>query len=139
MLDLSSMEKSIRALENSLESVKRLQGKQVYDNTDFETMRAGVIQNFETAYEQSWKMMKRWIDDNFEMENETTKSKKQLFRLAGEFNLIDDFQLWVSFHEKRNLTVHTYDGDTAEEVFEAAVRFLPEGKKLLAILESRND
>jgi len=30
-----------------------------------DTLRAGVIQNFEVAYEQSWKMLQRWIKTTF--------------------------------------------------------------------------
>ena len=139
MLDLTKLRDAITALDNSVQYIARLQDNPNYDYIAFETSRAGVIHNFETAYELCWKIMKRWLDKNFNVESETSKSKKQLFRIAGEYALIDNFALWVTFNEKRNLTAHTYNENTAEEVYIIAVKFLPEAKKFLSILETRND
>jgi len=139
MLDLTVLKNAITALDNSVQYSARLQNNHECDIVAFETSRAGVIHNFETAYELCWKMMKRWLDKNFNLESETNKSKKQLFRIAGEYALIDNFALWVTFNDKRNLTAHTYNGDTAEDVYNIALIFLPEAKKFLSVLETRND
>jgi len=29
-----------------------------------ETVRSGIFENFEVAYERAWKMMKRWLETN---------------------------------------------------------------------------
>lgn len=58
-LDLSSTEGAIKTLERSVKSAafhvasipRELQ----------QTVRSGVMQNFEVAYELSWKLIKRWL------------------------------------------------------------------------------
>jgi hypothetical protein len=53
-LNLESLKKSIDGLERSLNVAHSLMDSL---NDDLkETVRAGVIQNFEVAYEQCWKM-----------------------------------------------------------------------------------
>lgn len=66
-------------------------------------------------------------------------SRKDLFRLAAEHRLIEDVEAWLGFHKARNLTSHVYDEDPAQEVFQAAIRFLGPAKKLLETLKGRND
>ena len=60
-LYLDSLTKSIDALERSVKTAGSLDTS---DDDLRETVRAGVIQNFEVAYEQCWKMMKRWLEEN---------------------------------------------------------------------------
>jgi len=45
----------------------------------------------------------------------------------------------MEYHDARNETFHTYDEDTAEDVFETAREFLADAGKLLQALEVRND
>ncbi len=104
-----------------------------------ETLRAGVVQNFEVAYEQCWKMMKRWIETNVSFDAADGVSRRELFRQAAEQKLIDDVDEWMGVHEVRNRTSHTYNPDTANEAYKAAVSFGPLAKGLLARLEERND
>ncbi len=103
-----------------------------------ETVRSGVIQNFEVAYEQCWKMMKRWLESNVGAVEVDGVTRQELFRMAAEHRLINDVPLWMSFHKARNETSHTYDGEVAAEVMETAVRFLPQAKMFLKILEKGN-
>lgn len=54
-------------------------------------LRAGVIQNFEVAYEQCWKFIERWIRENRAPENaDHPRSRKELFRMAARHGLISD-------------------------------------------------
>ncbi|MCL4556459.1 MAG: nucleotidyltransferase substrate binding protein, partial [Gammaproteobacteria bacterium] len=64
---------------------------------------------------------------------------KDLFRLAAQHNLIDDPLPWFSFGDARNLTSHTYDEVTAQQVFAAAQDFLPYAENLLERLSYAND
>lgn len=47
---------------------------------------------------------------------ELAVTRRELFLRAAENRLIDDMDLWMSFHAARNETSHTYDTNTAEEV-----------------------
>lgn len=135
-LDFSPLEKSLTALECSLRVVAECVASE--DSDLHSTLRAGVVQNFEVAYELSWKMMKRWLEQNVEPDVDGV-SRRQLFRLCHENRLIDEVDVWMGFHRSRNETSHTYNQSTAEKVFAVAEPFLREAQKVLSRLQERND
>ena len=135
-LYLDGFAKSIDALERSVKTSGRLD---TFDGDLQETVRAGVIQNFEVAYEQSWKMMKRWLAENVGATYVDGVTRRELFRRAAENRLIIDVDRWMEHHDARNLTSHTYDEETAQSVFEKATEFVHDVKQLLKTLEAHND
>ena len=138
MLNTSSLKKAIDALTRSLNIVGKRQ-KEMGDDL-FETVKAGVIQNFEVAYELSWKFIQRWIKENRTPEDAThPRTRKDLFRLAARLELIKDPLPWFTYGDARNLTSHTYDGKKADIVYQAAESFLEDAKYLLEQLDSHND
>ena len=135
-LQLDSLTKSIDALERSVKTASSLDTS---DDDLRETVRAGVIQNFEVAYEQCWKMMKRWLEENIGSTYVDGVTRRELFRLAAESRLITDVERWMDYHTARNQTSHTYDEATAQSVFEEATQFADDAKQLLRKLEAHND
>lgn len=137
-LDLSSLRKAVDSLERS---VGISESGAASGNPDLEvTIRAGVIQNFEVAYEQSWKFIQRWIRENATPEEAThPRTRKDLFRLAAKYELIAAPEPWFEYGDARNLTSHTYDEERADEVFTIASKFLKDAKGLLKSLEGGND
>lgn len=103
-----------------------------------EAVNAGVIQNFEVAYEQSWKMMRRWLKANPVAGDVSNASMRQVYRLAAKAELIDDVDLWMRFQQARTQSSHTYNLKTAELVLATSSQFLPEAQRMLALLETRN-
>lgn len=136
-LELTSLENATAALGRSIHAAVTYEATLPAELK--ETVRSGIIQNFEVAYELSWKMMKRWLETNISAESVDGVTRRELFRQAAENRLIDDVDLWMSFHAARNETSHTYDNDTAEEVCESARRFVGAAESLLASLRVRND
>lgn len=135
-LELDSLEKAIGVLERSLRVADGRSG----GHADLvETLRAGVVQNFEVAYEQSWKMMKRWLEANVSPGDVDGVARRQLFRLCHENRLIDDVDAWMDFHRSRNETSHTYNAETAEVVFSVARDFLPAAEDVFKRISERND
>ncbi len=139
MLDLTSFKKSIDALANLVIAVNNSTIFNALNHTLQDGLKSGVIQNFEVSYELSWKMMKRWLENNFNEEYVDGVSRRELFRLARESLLIDNVDKWIIYHKARNETSHTYDSVTAEEVFILASEFIHDVKKLFDTLESKND
>lgn len=135
-LYLDSFAKSVNALERAIKIASRLE---VSDEDLQETIRAGVIQNFEVAYEQSWKMMERWLEENIGVVYVDVRTRRELFRRAAESFLITDVNRWMNYHTARNRTSHTYDEETAQSVFEEATEFVYDAKQLLKTLEACND
>ncbi|MDR0911878.1 MAG: nucleotidyltransferase substrate binding protein [Methanobrevibacter sp.] len=132
-LDIEKLNNAYESLFNALDYAKV---KENNENDHFytkEIIRAGVIKHFEYSYELSWKIMKKYI----ETENPDAKilTRKDLFRLAGQMGLIDNFDKWVDFHNARNKTSHTYNVKTSEEVYEIAKTFEKYMKKFINALK----
>ena len=137
-LDLSSYEKAIMQLENTLNAYNSDIMRQ---NPDFLIyIRAGAIQAFEFVYELSWKLIKRYL----EITEPTPEiidqiSFPDLIRTACEKGLIQsDVNQWRLYRQYRSTTSHTYDEEKAELIFEELPQFLEEVKKLLKTLQERN-
>ncbi len=137
-LNYTSLEKAIVALEKGIEIYNK-KNIEVQDEEEIEIIKSGIIQNFEVAYEISWKLMKKWLSENIGTTAVDGISRKELFRIAAQNKLIDDIEKWFVFHEARNLTSHDYDGIKAEDVFIEALAFPQYSRKLEERLEEKDD
>lgn len=115
-LNYSSLQKAIVALEKGI-SIYQKKKEQDVSEDEIEIIKSGIIQNFEVCYEISWKLMKKWLEENIGRTEVDGISRKELFRIASQNKLIEDIEKWFIFHEARNMTSHDYDGIKAEEVF----------------------
>ena len=138
-IDLSALRRGIDSMDRAVHVVTDTPQMELLSEEQQETIRAGVIQNFEFTYELCWRHMKRWIEENIGATYVDGVTRRQLFRHAIENQLISDVDLWMKFHEARNKTSHTYNEETAEAVLATALEFMPSAKALLEALESRND
>jgi len=75
--------------------------------------KAGVIQFFETTFELSWKLMK----DYLEYVGYDINSPREAIKKSFSIELINEGDMWLQALIDRNLTVHTYDEATANEVY----------------------
>jgi len=78
------------------------------------TEKAGGIQFFETTFELSWKLMKDYLGFLGYEVNSPRAAIKQSFSI----NLLDDGGAWLDALIDRNLTVHTYDENMANEAYQ---------------------
>ncbi len=138
-LDLTSLRSAIASLEKSIRSYRVLSENSTLTRDDINTVKAGVIQNFEVAYEQCWKFMKRWIEQNVSSEIVDGVTRRELFRISAENRLIDDVAQWMEFHQSRNLTAHTYDAENAGQAFSSALLFIDAARSFLKRMEARHD
>ena len=137
-LDLSSLQKALSSLYDALEVCAPERMSDV-DAKTREVLRAGVIQNFEFTYELCWKFIKRWLKSNLSPSIADGVSRRELFRLAAENQLIGNVENWMSYHDARNRTSHAYNPEIAKSVFDAAREFANDAERLLEALEARND
>lgn len=71
------------------------------------------IQRFEFCFELAWKLMKAVLQyDGIEV-----NSPRSCIRESWKQGLIPDAQEWLEMMEKRNLYSHTYDENTAREIY----------------------
>lgn len=92
--------------------------------------RDGCIQRFEYTYELAWKMIRRHFMVTG-LPDAAILGWRELFREAARHGLIEDAELWFSFHKARNITSHNYDEEKADASYTSAKLFLPHAKKLL--------
>ena len=121
MNDLSSLKLALNSLKDVLKQ----------DYNDY--IRDAAIQRFEYTFELAWKAMKRTLKE----EGSEIGSPKQVFRSAFEAKLIDNLEQWFALLKERNLTVHTYNEETAKEVYESAKSFPKVVDQLIYNLENR--
>ncbi len=133
-LELSGLEKAIASLGEAINYSQNLP-----EGINAEIVRDSVIQRFEYTYELSWKLLQRWIKVNVSPEDASPRTKKDLFRLAAKKQVITNPEAWFEFAEARNNIAHTYNEKNANYVYEVAVKFLVDAKKLYQTLKQNND
>lgn len=104
-----------------------------------EFIRDAVIQRFEYTYELCWKMMRRQLIEDHGQSEVALLSRRELFRMAADYALIEDSQRWITYHKARNETSHVYDENKAEEVYLIASSFLPDAQALTERLQISNE
>ncbi len=139
VLDLTSLSEAVGSLQRALGVACSEDKMSKLDEDQKNTIRAGVIQNFEFTYELCWKFMRRWLNENLTPGLMEGVSRRELFRYAAENNLISDVNRWSDFHDARNKTSHTYGNEIAIEVFDVAKEFFKDAQLLLEALEKKNN
>lgn len=77
--------------------------------------KQGTIQAFEFTHELAWKTLKDFLQSRGYQE---LFGSKDVTREAFKLELIEDGQSWMDMIKSRNLTSHTYDESTADEILE---------------------
>jgi nucleotidyltransferase substrate binding protein (TIGR01987 family) len=75
--------------------------------------KQGVIQAFEFTHELAWNMLKDYLEDQG---NQNVKGSKDATREAFKVSLIADGEQWMAMIQSRNISPHTYNEHTAEEL-----------------------
>lgn len=102
----------MKEIFNSFErSLERLEEIIVKEKTI--ANRDSAIKRFEFTVELGWKCLQWFLRD----EGIICNSPKECLQEAFKFGLIKDDPKWIEMLRDRNLTVHTYDEKTAEEVY----------------------
>jgi nucleotidyltransferase substrate binding protein (TIGR01987 family) len=94
--------------------------------------KTATVQAFEFCYELSWKLMHRVL----RLRSIEVGYARDTFRKAVHEQLIDDPELWIRFQNARNLTSHSYNKDSLEEIVSIFDSFSIEMNKLIKKLQS---
>ena len=105
---LESFEKSLHRLEDVLQDKKTVK------------TRDASIKRFEFTVELAWKSAQKFL----RKQEIVCRSPKECLREAFKFGLAADDARWVQMFEDRNLTAHTYDEETADEVYNRLPSYL---------------
>jgi nucleotidyltransferase substrate binding protein (TIGR01987 family) len=91
-------------------------------------MRDSVIQRFEFTLDLAWKAAQTYL---LEIHGIEVRSPKSCFRESFRLELISYNDLWIDMVEKRNETVHTYNKDLADQMYEYIPKTIPLFEELL--------
>ena len=132
ILDLTSFEKALKILDEVINLYNA-------DKTNLIT-RDSMIQRFEYTYSISLKMLKRYIEMNALIpENTETLTFNSLIRQANKMGLLkSNLEKWDDYRQKRNLTSHTYNEEAALEVVSIIESFASEARFLMEKLAKRD-
>jgi nucleotidyltransferase substrate binding protein (TIGR01987 family) len=139
LLDLSALQRAIQTYSSACYAAQDMAVISTLSSALQEVIQAGIIQHFEFTYELCWKFMKRWLEKNYGSVGIDGITRRELFRLATETQLIDSIEIWMLYHQARNQTSHTYDPKIALEVYQNSIEFLPIAQRLLQRLQEKND
>ena len=98
---LNSFKKSLQRLEEILKAEKTVAN------------RDSAIKRFEFTVELAWKSIQKFLRG----EEIICRSPKECLKEAFKFGLVEDDPKWIEMLEDRNLTAHTYNEKTAEDVY----------------------
>ena len=109
---LSNYNKALAQLE---EAVKLSKERKLSD-----LEQQGIIQAFEYTHELAWNTMK----DYFEYQGDSSiKGFRDATRAAFKAKIITNGEEWMDMIRSRNKTSHTYNQETADEIFNAIVDY----------------
>lgn len=134
----SNFKKAFSKLDQAVNRIKRdyysddTFDEELFDEED-DIIKEGLIQRFEYTHELAWNVIK-----DFLTERGTTPiyGSKDATREAFNTGLIEEGKVWMDMISSRNQTSHTYNQDTADEIFlDILNRFYPALLKFQASME----
>jgi nucleotidyltransferase substrate binding protein (TIGR01987 family) len=125
-IQLDSLRKAVKALEIGF--------AEHASHPDLLTVRDGVIQRFEIAMDLSWKITARVLREVYGVQDSDILTKKDIFRQAAKYRLLDNPEAWFGHYDARNDTSHQYDNEVAERTFARARLYLADAQSLLQSL-----
>jgi nucleotidyltransferase substrate binding protein (TIGR01987 family) len=102
-----------KALSNLDEAVKLSEEREL---TKLE--KQGLIQSFEYTYELAWNTIRDFYSSKGEGD---FQGSRDAFRLAFERGLIEDGQVFMNMIKSRQLSSHTYNEETADDIYQDIV------------------
>ena len=117
----SNFEKALHKLTQAVEFIrhKLLDEDESIDDGDpghvlDEIIKEGLIQRFEYTHELAWNVMK---DYAAYQGNTSIGGSRDATREAFQLHLVSDGKVWMDMIGSRNKTSHTYNEETADEIY----------------------
>jgi nucleotidyltransferase substrate binding protein (TIGR01987 family) len=101
----SNFKRALLQLQNAVD----LSGQRTLSSLE----KQGVIQTFEFTHELAWNVLKDYLQDQG---NQHIKGSKDATREAFKVELIADGEQWMEMIQSRNISSHTYDESTADQL-----------------------
>lgn len=129
-------QKAVGQLKKGLARIEKGTAKE-----DYEFFRDALIKRFEFSYEVTWKLMRLYLEQIKKVSNDKISSPRSIFRTAHETALInnEEFGNLLAMVDDRNLTSHTYEEETAEEIFRRIEAYTPLLNKIVTTISTSTE
>ena len=99
-----------------------------------ELEQQGLVQAFEYTHELAWKTLKDFLEYQGDTE---VYGSRDASRKAFQLGLLKDGDVWMDMIKNRNLSSHTYNEETVEEiVFSIKNNYYPAFQEIIKKLDS---
>ncbi|SIT04631.1 nucleotidyltransferase substrate binding protein [Belliella pelovolcani] len=115
----SNYKKALAKLDQAVTKIKevyKIDEEGRVDKDDFldDILKEGLIQRFEYTHELAWNVMKDFLKNSG---NTEIYGSKDATREAFSAALISNGEVWMDMIKSRNKTSHTYNEETADDIF----------------------
>ena len=100
----------IEAYDNAIDKLNKSLEKDIRED---DLYLDAIIKRFEFSYELAWRLMKKVLA----YEGIDAQSPRMIIREAFNAGLLKKADVWLDMLEKRNLSSHTYNQETAEAIY----------------------
>ncbi|BAH06869.1 hypothetical protein CKR_1818 [Clostridium kluyveri NBRC 12016] len=109
---MKRLDQRIYDFTNALSRLREALEKDITDDIIID----GIIQRFEFTFEQSWKVMKLYLEDQGVLDE--ALSPRSTIKVAFKHKIISNGDLWIEMMLDRNRTSHMYDETVAKSIVE---------------------
>ena len=128
-LDLTNLKNSLKTLSECYQD---------YVNQSDIKMKSYIkyscIKRFEYTYETAKKIMNKFLKKEYD-KSEKELSINNIFREMYGLDLINNFENWVDYREKRNFTSHEYNDSKTYIILDLIPQFIKDVEYLIISLE----
>ena len=122
---MKKSELNLSVLKNSLSTLKECYQdlKSQNDEKIKIYIKDSCIQRFEYTYEAAKKIMNKFLKKEYD-KNDSDLTINNIFREMYGLGLIENFENWVDYRQKRNLTSHEYDINLTYPIIDIIPNFI---------------
>jgi len=110
---LDKLTQAVEYIKKNVSDEDPIEGED-WDYVLDEMIKEGLIQRFEYTHELAWKVMKDYATYQG---NPNVGGSRDATREAFQLQLISDGRTWMDMIGSRNRTSHTYNEETANEIY----------------------
>lgn len=106
-----------KALNQLIKAITILNNKNNYDKNLSDIIQEALIKRFEFTHELAWKVMKDYAE--YQGNINIIRGSRDAYREAFKMEIIeneDDAKTWLFMIKSRNLSTHTYNEKTADDI-----------------------
>jgi nucleotidyltransferase substrate binding protein (TIGR01987 family) len=129
-LDLTNLKNSFNTLEECYSDYIKQSNEKMKNY-----IKDSCIKRFEYTYETAKKIMNKFLKKEYD-KTEKDLSINNIFREMYGLGLVDNFENWVDYREKRNTTSHEYDITKTYPIIDIIPSFIEDTRFLIEKLDS---